>query len=115
MLIKRACETDGEVHDCPEVVAASNKYRQSQDCITGFISDKIIKDSNGAIGKKVLNDVFKEWVQMHYGNRKIKLLDLEEVMNKKFGHKNPKTNKWHGIKIKEDEEDNTNMLDELDN
>ena len=114
MLIKRACETEGEVHDCPEVVAASNKYRQSQDCITGFISDKIIKDTNGAIGKKVLNDVFKEWVQMHYGNRKIKLLDLEEVMNKKFGHKNPKTNKWHGIKIKEDE-DNTNILDELDN
>jgi len=38
MLVQRACETNGEVKDCQEVVAASNKYRQSQDCITGFIN-----------------------------------------------------------------------------
>ena len=42
MLIKRACETEGEVIDCPEVISASNKYRQSQDAISGFIIDKIV-------------------------------------------------------------------------
>jgi P4 family phage/plasmid primase-like protien len=113
MLVQRACETNGEVKDCQEVVAASNKYRQSQDCITGFIIDRIIKDTNGSIGKKILNDVFKEWFQMNYGNRKApKLIELEEIMIKKFGNRNMKTNKWHGIKIKdEDIDDNLNDID----
>jgi P4 family phage/plasmid primase-like protien len=114
MLVQIACETNGVVKDCQEVVAASNKYRQSQDCITGFILDKIVKDANGSIGKKILNDIFKEWFQMNYGNRKApKLIELEEIMIKKFGNRNMKTNKWHGIKIKEEEMDD--LLEELDN
>jgi P4 family phage/plasmid primase-like protien len=114
MLVKRACETEGEVTDCSEVVSASNKYRQSQDCIAGFISDKIIKDENGSISsKKVLNDVFKEWFQMNYGNRKPpKLSEIVEVMVKKFGNTNIK-GKWVGIKIKV-EEDQVDELDDLD-
>ncbi len=114
MLVKRACETEGEVKDCPEVVSASNRYRQSQDSITGFITDKIIKDEHGSIGKKILNDVFKEWFQMNNGNRKPpKLSELVEVMIKKFGNTNSK-GKWIGIKFKDDEEQD-NVLDELDN
>jgi P4 family phage/plasmid primase-like protien len=114
MLVKRACETDGEVKDCPEVVSASNRYRQSQDCIAGFIADKIIEDPNGTIGsKKVLNDVFKEWFQMNYGNRKPpKLAELVEIMVKKYGKVNSK-GKWVGVKIKADE--NVDELEELDN
>ncbi len=106
MLIDRACETEGNVIDCEEVLVASNKYRQTQDCITGFINEKIIIKENSSISKKYLNDVFKEWFQINLGNRKApKLSDLEEVINKKFGPKNPKTNKWVGIAIKEDEEE----------
>ena len=114
MLVKRACETEGEVKDCSEVVSASNKYRQSQDCIAGFICEKIIKDENGCISsKKVLNDVFKEWFQMNYGNRKPpKLSEIVEVMVKKFGNTNIK-GKWIGIKIKV-EEDQVDALDDLD-
>jgi P4 family phage/plasmid primase-like protien len=106
MLVKRACETDGEVKDCSEVSSASNKYRQSQDCIAGFISDKIVKDENGhGCSKKVLNDVFKEWFQMNYGNRKPpKLTELVEIMVKKYGKINSK-GKWAGIKIREEEEE----------
>ena len=104
MLVKRACETEGEVKDCPQVVAASNKYRQSQDCITGFIMDKIIKDPSGSIGPRQLNEVFKEWFQMNYGNRKLpKLSEIEEIMIKRFGNKNTKTKKWMGIKFSEEE------------
>ena len=103
MLVKRACETEGEVIDCPEVVLASNKYRQGQDCIAGFISDKIIKSPHDSIGKRQLNDVFKEWFQMNYGNRKIpKLSEIEEIMNNKF-KRDSKTNKWQGIKFIEEE------------
>jgi len=116
MLVKRACETDGEVKDCPEVIAASNKYRQSQDCISGFIADKIIKDEEGTIGKKILNDVFKEWIQINYGNRRApKLTELEEIMIKKFGNRNTKTNKWHGIRIKSDDNGVQDDLDEMQN
>jgi phage/plasmid-associated DNA primase len=107
ILVKRACETEGEVKDCSEVVAASNKYRQSQDCITGFISEKIIKVASGTVGKQSLNTVFKDWFQVNYGNRKPpKLSELEDIMNKKFGNRNPLTNKWINIKIKQDEEQN---------
>jgi P4 family phage/plasmid primase-like protien len=111
MLVKRAFETDGEVIDCGEVKAASNKYRQSQDCIAGFIADKIEKEHGKSIGKKLLNDVFKEWFQMNYGNRKApKLMELEEAMNKRFETKaegKSETRKWINIKIKSD-------TDELD-
>lgn len=113
MLVKRACETDGEVKDCTEVVAASNRYRQSQDCITGFIADKLVVDENSYINKKILNDVFKEWFQMNYGNRKPpKLSELVEVMVKRYGKLNAK-GRWTGIKIKD--EDNDDELNELDN
>jgi P4 family phage/plasmid primase-like protien len=114
MLVKKACETDGEVIDCDEVVAASNKYRQSQDTFTSFIAEKIIKvnDKNCMIGKKLLNEVFKEWFQINYGNRRQpKLAELSEVMTKKFGA--PISNgKWVGLKFVED--DNSNELSELD-
>jgi P4 family phage/plasmid primase-like protien len=105
MLIKRACETDGEVKDCSEVVAASNKYRQSQDAISGFITDKIIKVENPyGVNQTSLNNAFKEWFQMNYGNRKApKMSELVEAMIKKFGNKNAKSNKWNNIKIKEEE------------
>jgi P4 family phage/plasmid primase-like protien len=104
MLVKRAFETDGEVIDCSEVVAASGKYRQGQDCISGFITEKIVKAPGKTVGKQSLNVVFKEWFQVNLGNRKPpKLSELEEVMNKKFGNRNLVTNKWNNIMIKEDE------------
>ena len=103
MLVKRAFETDGEVIDCSEVVAASGKYRQSQDCITGFINESIVKMESKSIGKQTLNDAFKNWFQVNYGNRKPpKLSELEEIMNKKFGHRNLK-NRWNNVMIKEEE------------
>ena len=104
MLVKRAFETDGEVIDCNEVVAASGKYRQGQDCISGFIIEKIVKAQGKTVGKQSLNVVFKEWFQVNHGNRKPpKLSELEEIMNKKFGNRNLVTNKWNNIMIKEDE------------
>ena len=113
MLVKIACETNGEVKDCLEVIAASNKYRQGQDAIAGFINDKIVKDIDGSIGKKILNDVFKEWFQNNLGNRRPpKLAELEEILNNTFGNRNVKTNKWHGIRINYDDE-NEDALDNL--
>jgi P4 family phage/plasmid primase-like protien len=106
ILVKRAFETEGEVIDCAEVVEASNKYRQNQDCISGFINDKIIVVNGASLGKKILNHVFGEWFKSCYGNRKVpKLHELEEAITKKFGQINQKTRKWVNIKIKDDEND----------
>jgi P4 family phage/plasmid primase-like protien len=107
MLVKIACDTEGEVPDCPEVVEASNKYRQGQDSLSCFISEKIVKDDKGFITKSQLNDKFKEWFQLNNGDLRTlpKLTELEEAMNKKFGNRNAKANKWLGITIKEDEDD----------
>ena len=103
MLVKRAFETEGEVIDCPEVVEASRKYRQNQDHITGFITEKIVVVSGKTLGKQGLHAEFKEWFQSTYGNRKMpKLTELDEAMNKKFGNRNNK-NKWINVTIRQEE------------
>jgi len=105
MLIKRVCETNGEVNDCLEVISASQKYRQSQDAITGFIRERIIKvDKNSyGVSKTSLNNVFKDWFQMNFGNRKApKFSELLDGITKQFGPKHLKTNKWYNIQIKEE-------------
>ncbi len=116
MLVKRACETDGEVIDCPEVLAASNKYRQSQDAISGFITEKIVKADNPyGVNQTSLNNAFKEWFQLNYGGRKVpKLSEVVEVMVKYFGNKDKKTNKWKNIKILEDDQENDDYQDNND-
>jgi phage/plasmid-associated DNA primase len=114
MLVKRACETDGAVKDCSEVVAASNKYRQSQDAISAFILEKIIEINNPiGVCRLSLQSVYKDWFELNYGNTKnMKMRELVECINKKFGNQHHKTLKWYNIKIKEygyedmDDEDN---------
>jgi hypothetical protein len=40
------------------------------------------------------------------------LAELEEILNNTFGNRNVKTNKWHGIRINYDDE-NEDALDNL--
>jgi hypothetical protein len=114
LLVKRVCETDGEVLDCPQVIEASQKYRQGQDAFSGFIADCIVAVPNNTygIGQQILNNAFKEWHQMHFGNKKVpKLADLLHILSKKFGPMNEKTKKWYNFKIRnEDELDDANGL-----
>jgi hypothetical protein len=73
----------------------------------------VVKDAKEDLSKKVLNDVFKEWFQMNYGNRKPpKLAELVEAMTKKYGKVNAK-GRWSGVKIKDDDDNDKNDLDEL--
>jgi len=115
MLVKRACETEGEVKDCPEVVAASNKYRQSQDSISGFISDKLIATHNpNGVTKKSLGSVFNDWNHMNSNKKPPKLSELEEAVIKKFGKKDLKKNKWFTFKIREEDVDNVDNEDNME-
>ena len=113
MLVKRACETEGEVKDCSEVIAASNRYRQSQDAISGFINDRLIKiDNPDGVSQQSLNAAFQQWYQINYGNRKPpKASEVYDAINKKFGNKNSKKNKWLTFNFKVDEDQE--CIDEL--
>ena len=100
MLVQRAFETDGIVEDCQTVILASNKYRNCQDHIKAFVTEKIIKTNNSKdkIKKTELVLEFKKWFEESQGTRRVpKGEELYEFMNKTFGK--VKTTGWHGVKI----------------
>lgn len=106
MLVDIASKTMGEVTDCPQVVASSNKYRESQDCLSKFVNTNIIKKSGSSIKKTELNAVFKTWFSDNYGNEKMpRLTDLDDLISRKFGPINIKTSKWLNISIISNEDD----------
>ena len=81
--------------DCPQVVEASNKYRESQDCLSKFINSTIVKEAGHSIKKTELNGTFKMWFSDNYGNERMpKLAELEELMVRNFGPISSRTNKW---------------------
>jgi P4 family phage/plasmid primase-like protien len=98
MLVKIAFETDGSVKDCDIVLAASNKYRESQDYIAEFVKDKVRVESGGKIKKSELNNEFKIWYESTYGKCAVSPKEVHEYMDKKFGTQ--KNQAWTGVKIR---------------
>ena len=110
MLIKKACETGGLVKDIDLVMEASNKYRASQDYLTAFMTEKVIKIKNGVVEKNEINQEFNMWWSANYGHQtRPPAKDVHEFMDKIYGHC---TNGiWKGIKIKY----NSNISNTFDN
>jgi hypothetical protein len=102
MLVDRAFKTGGMVKDCGIVMAKSNEYRQSQDYISEFINDRVIRDPNGRIKKMELNSEFTIWHGSNYGGKCPGPKDLHEFMDKEFGKQ--RNQSWHGVKIIYDRE-----------
>lgn len=98
MLVERAFRTNGAVKDCSIVMAKSNEYRQSQDYISEFINDRVIRDPDGKIKKTELNSEFTIWHGANYGGRPPGPKDLHEFMDKEFGRQ--KNQCWMGCKIR---------------
>jgi len=114
MLIERAFKTNGMVKDCATVMDKSNEYRQSQDYISEFVSDRVIRDNQGKIKKMELNSEFSIWYGANYGGRCPSPKELHEYMDKEFGRQ--KNQCWIGVKIRyENYEDNEFSIEELDN
>jgi len=108
MLVKRAFETDGIVADCETVIEASKKYRNGQDHISAFISDRIKKSGsqNQSIKKKSLYEEFKMWFQQEQGSRKMpKSEELYEAITKKFKINPHSIKGWIGLEFIREEED----------
>lgn len=101
MLVKKAYETNGVVKDCNIVMKSSNSYRESQDFIAEFISDKIIIDAAGTISKSELSNEFTIWYQGTYGRGGPSMKDVQSYMDKRFGDFK-KYKCWRGCKINYD-------------
>uniref|UniRef100_A0A6C0E9X5 SF3 helicase domain-containing protein n=1 Tax=viral metagenome TaxID=1070528 RepID=A0A6C0E9X5_9ZZZZ len=116
LFVQRVFETNGVVKDCDIVMARSNEYRQSQDYISEFIRDCVIRASDGRIKKMELNNEFSTWYASNYGGRGPSPKDLHEYMDKEFGRN--QNQMWSGVKIKyvRDEVENyaSNTDDEAD-
>jgi P4 family phage/plasmid primase-like protien len=113
ILVNKAFETQGIVTDCEHVINASNKYRNNQDHIAAFVSERIVKtDSNrDRIGKKNVQDEFKLWFVQEHGNRKPpKGLEVTEYMNRMFGV--AKSTGWHKCKFIPLESDEMDELED---
>jgi P4 family phage/plasmid primase-like protien len=101
LLVKRACETNGVVKDCPIVLQSSLAYKESQDYIAEFIRDKVTSDPNGKILKTELNAEFAAWYRSTFAQNNPPPREIHEYMDKKYG-KYTKHKAWVGAKIKYD-------------
>jgi len=98
MLVKRVFETQGKVEICDIVRSSSNKYRQGQDHIAGFVAEMICKKEGKKIAKRELMEQFKIWFQDQQGGRRApKGVELQEFMDKKFGK--ARRDGWHNVEI----------------
>lgn len=100
MLIEKACETNGLVKDCDIVMEQSKKYRASQDYISAFMGEKVIKMANGSIEKNEINQEFKMWWAANYGQSKREppAKEVHEYIERVYGK--CREGYWKGIKIK---------------
>jgi phage/plasmid-associated DNA primase len=105
MLVDIVYKTDGVAEDCSIVLEKSNEYRESQDYISEFIKDRVIKDSEGRIKKTELNNDFSIWYASNYGGRGPSPKDLHEYMDKQYGR--IRNQAWNGVRIRyeQDNED----------
>ena len=114
MLVKRAFETNGVVVDCPEVMSASNMYRKTQDNITAFMTECVIRSKNPTdkIGKVGLREAYKIWHANENGGKKLpKSSELHEAMDTRFGSFKKVGGGWFGVTFAEDlQEDDIDIL-----
>ena len=102
MLVKRVFENEGKVADCDIVMGASNKYRNGQDYISGFVNERIQKEHGKKLNKSGVSEEFKLWnLSRNMGNNRTNItprsVELHDYLDKKFGVN--KGGIWYGIKF----------------
>ncbi len=112
MLVDIVFKTDGVVNDCNIVMSKSNEYRQSQDYISEFIRDRVIRDATKSIKQMELNNEFSIWYMSNYGGRGPSPKELHEYMDKEFGRKRQQS--WNGVRIKYEQDELPMEMDDED-
>jgi phage/plasmid-associated DNA primase len=104
LLIDKTLETMGNVKDCPPVLFAAKSYRKSQDYLSEFFDDKVVKEIGSCFGKKDSYEVFKIWWSENKSGKVPSGKELFDYLDNKIGsHRNNK-NKWINYKLSEDED-----------
>lgn len=114
MLVAKVFETQGNVSDCPIVLASSNLYRERQDYIAEFIGDRIVLDPYGSITKVRLNMEFKIWFETTYGRSGgPSPKDVQSYLDKKY-QKCPIRKIWLGVRFESNEQTRRESVDSED-
>jgi len=102
MLVNRSFKEQGIVNDCSIVLSTSDKHRENQDYLAGFIRDNIRKKIGSVVKKTNMMETFKIWYVQNYGKVVPKGKEITEFMNQRYGvYKNG----WHNIEIVYEDED----------
>ncbi len=98
-LVDIAFKTGGRVTDCQQVLAVSDKYRESQDYLAEFAREKIQRTQEKRFIKKTeILEEFKNWYIMQYGRNSLPNgREIIEFMDKSYGKCN--RGKWHNVEI----------------
>jgi P4 family phage/plasmid primase-like protien len=106
MLVEMAFQNNGVVTDCDVVMSKSKEYRQSQDYLSEFVQDRIIKISDGRIKKMELNSEFNIWYMSNNGGKCPSPKELHDFMDAEFGRSRNQV--WSGVSINYDKSNNNN-------
>ena len=116
MLVDIVYKSNGYVKDCSIVLEQSKNYRNSQNYISEFASDRLIRDKTGRLRKTELNSEFTTWFASNYGGKGPSIKDVREYVDKTFGV--IKNGIWTGVRVKyeddDDEEDNKEVVVDSD-
>lgn len=102
--IDRAMKTGGVIGMCESVLAASEEYKQDQDIVAAFMSDKIESHSGGVVKHSELRKEFDEWCINIHGTKHLaqrKFKDLTARMDRQYGNTG-KRQMWQNASVKYD-------------
>ena len=99
MLVDIGFKTGGRVTDCRQVLAISDKYRESQDYLSEFAKEKIQKTQEKRFIKKTeIIEEFKNWYIINYGRTSLPNgKEITDYMDKTYGKCNK--GKWINVQI----------------
>ena len=102
---------EGKVKDVPIVTAVSDKYRNSQDYLSEFVKEKIIRKRDGKIKKTELLEEFKNWYISNYGRNNLPNgKEITDYCDKLFGKCT--RGKWSNVQIVYEEDDSDDNVEE---
>lgn len=109
MLVDIVLKTQGVVKRCEIIDHDKLIYRNQQDVVSDFITNRIVEQEGSRIKKRELAEEFKYYIKNVHGRKPPKAARLYEVMNNKFGeynHGGQYNNGWKNVTlIYEDSED----------
>ena len=111
ILVDLSFKNEGKVKDVPIVTAVSDKYRNSQDYLSEFAKEKIIRKKDGKIKKTELLEEFKNWYISNYGRNNLPNgKEITDYCDKLYGR--CVRGKWNNIQIVYEDDSDDEIVEE---